>query len=251
VIFSVRRGVRCLQILQPRSRPCHSSRHRNGRSLRGCRTKGSCRSRRQSTSCCSIGRVERFGRTSAGRFLTISLRSSSGWVWIERTGCRWCANSVACSSRRPVERVHLSKLRHVAQGGGFRVSLPHKPRSCNEAVGPAALRSSPDRSGRRFVQSALRPGSGIRIRCGAERRGRHSRPFRAVSRNRCARARANAASGTHHALREWRRPPSLSDRSMQTGVRVESDHDNRRTSDQDNRWFAPCAAGGLSYCIAA
>jgi hypothetical protein len=32
---------------------------------------------------------------------------------------------------------------------------------------------------------------------------------------------------------------------------VESDHDNRRTSDQDNRWFAPCAAGGVNYCIAA
>jgi hypothetical protein len=34
-------------------------------------------------------------------------------------------------------------------------------------------------------------------------------------------------------------------------VAGESDHDNRRTSDQDNRWFAPCAAGGLSYYIAA
>jgi hypothetical protein len=31
----------------------------------------------------------------------------------------------------------------------------------------------------------------------------------------------------------------------------ESGHDNRWGPDQVNRWFAPCAAGGMNCCVAA
>ena len=60
------RDVRHLLALRPRSRPCRDRRSRNGRCLRGRRIKGFCRSRPESTSCCSIGRAENCRRDKRG-----------------------------------------------------------------------------------------------------------------------------------------------------------------------------------------
>ncbi len=45
--------------------------------------------------------------------------------------------------------------------------------------------------------------------------------------------------------------PVLFNRRKQIVVGRESDHVNRRTFEQGNRWFAPCAARGLNCRVAA
>ena len=67
------------------------------------RIRGFCRSTPKSTSCCSIGPAGRSVRTSAGQSRLAPILDGSGSI--DRIGCRRCANSAGCSSKRPVARV--------------------------------------------------------------------------------------------------------------------------------------------------
>ena len=89
----------------------------------GRRTKGSCRSRSSTTSCCWIGPVANFARTSAGRFPSTWPQSWTGWGSINRTGWERCAASVAYSNRRPGDRGRSSMPRRDARGAGSRARM--------------------------------------------------------------------------------------------------------------------------------
>ena len=68
------------------SRLAGSRRDQDGACVREHRIKGFCRSRPESTSCCSIGPAVRSARTSVGRFPTIWLPCWTGWGSIDPTG---------------------------------------------------------------------------------------------------------------------------------------------------------------------
>ena len=93
------------------------------------------------------------GGTSVGRSLKTWLPSWTGWEWIDRIGWTRCATSVACSSKRQVERARLCELHRVARGAGFRARRPHKLRfseraaGCRATVAPwPAFQSHPSRA---------------------------------------------------------------------------------------------------------
>ncbi len=75
-------------------------------------------------------RAGKSGGTSAGQLRKTWLPFWTGWEWIERIGWRRCATSVACSSKRQVERVRLYVLHCVAHGAGFRARRPLNSRFC-------------------------------------------------------------------------------------------------------------------------
>ena len=110
----------------------------------------------------SIGQAGSCGGTSVGQSLETWLPSWTGWVWLDRTGCTRCAPSVACSSKRQVERARLCALHRVAHGAGFRARRPRKLGFCRQAA------RSPGSRGQSRNSIGLEAGQ----RCSVRRRGR-------------------------------------------------------------------------------